>query len=212
MPARVAPLLLAAATALALSGGSCSSDKSNGDDPTLPTTRQPSTTTTATPEDPYAIPDVIDEAYVNRVLAALDQIDGDVLRRVVANGGIDGEVPKMLRVIYNDPQYEIELESLRSLLGRGLSNFKSPPGNRNTVVSRLVTARDDCIFLEADTDFSEVLRVEPPDVPGEVELFALRPTQAGADPSRRNPTPWSIGHAEVIEAGATPKQRATCDV
>ncbi|HUR17431.1 MAG TPA: hypothetical protein VMZ51_00655 [Acidimicrobiales bacterium] len=211
MRARVAQVLVTAVTVLLLAGGSCKSGKSGGPDPTVPTKPAPATTTTTVPADPYAIPNVIDEAYVNRVLAALDQIDGDVLRRVVATGGIDPEVLKMLRAIYNDPQYEIELQSLRDLLGRGFGNFKSPPGNRRTLVDRLVTAGQGCILIEAETEFSQVLKNEPPDLPEEIELFTLRSIQQGAKERGLNPTPWSIVNAEVIKRGATPKQRATCD-
>lgn len=212
MRARVAPLVAAAVTVLALAGGACSSgdDDSAGPTTTMPAAL-PTTTTTTQPADPYAIPEVIDEAYVNRVLAALDQIDGDVLRRVVANEGIDPEVLKMLRAIYNDPQYEIELEGFRALLSRGLGNFKSPPGNRKTIASRLITARRDCIFLEASTDFSEVLKAEPPDASDEREVFTLRPTQEGANPNGLNPTSWSVVNAEVIGHAEAPKSRATCD-
>ena len=35
----------------------------------------PTATVPTTPPDPYAVPAVIDEAYVNRVLAALDQVE-----------------------------------------------------------------------------------------------------------------------------------------
>ena len=41
---------------------------------------RPAPPTTA---DPYAVPAVIDIAYVNRVLAALDQVDGDATREAV---------------------------------------------------------------------------------------------------------------------------------
>lgn len=211
MPAGVAPLLLAAVTVLALAGGACSSGDSDSADPPLPTKPGVTTTTSApAPADPYAIPKVIDEAYVNRVLAALDQIDGDVLRRVVAEQGIDGEVPKMLRAIYNGTQYEEELEGLRRVLSRGLSNFKNPPGNRMTVVTRLIEVRADCVFMEARTDSSEVLKVVTPEPPDEVELFTLRPRDEGADPGRINPTPWSIANAEIIDRGEVPAGRAKC--
>lgn len=70
MRARATPsvaLLLTLALALL---GSCSSNK---DDPsagaTLPSSStKPPTTTTTTAADPFAIPKVIDEAYVNKVL------------------------------------------------------------------------------------------------------------------------------------------------
>lgn len=189
--------------------GACSSSGSNETADTTVPTAPPETTTTAA-GDPFAIPDVIDEAYVNRVLAALDQIDGDVLRSVVANGGINPEVPTMLRAIYNDPQYEEELDGLRRVLSRGLDNFKNPPGNRKSFVERLIEARRDCVFVEVKTDSSEVLKTVPPEPPNEVEIFTLRPTADGADPTGLNPTPWSVANAEIIDRGDVPPGRATC--
>ncbi|MDP9404168.1 MAG: hypothetical protein M3P85_12775 [Actinomycetota bacterium] len=212
MHARIAPLVLGAVAVLTLAGGACSSSKgSDRADPVVPVPTAPAETTTTAAPDPFAIPEVIDEAYVNRVLAALDQVDGEALRRVVATEGIDADVLPMLRAIYNDPQFALELESLRSVLARGLDNFKTPPGNRKTTVARLISASPNCILLEAETEFSDVLRTETPDVPDEVELFTLRPTQQDANPSRVNPTPWSVGNAEVIKRGEMPKKRATCE-
>jgi len=48
----------------------------------------PGPTTTTAPADPYAVPEVIDAAYVNRVLAALYAIDGDTTREVLATGRV----------------------------------------------------------------------------------------------------------------------------
>jgi hypothetical protein len=45
---------------------------------TRPTTT--STTTTTEPEDPWAVPDQIDEAYVQRVLTELYRLDGEARR------------------------------------------------------------------------------------------------------------------------------------
>lgn len=212
MRAPAARLLLAAVTVLALAGGACSPEGSGSAGTTRPTKpAEPTTTTTTQPSDPYAIPEVIDEAYVNRVLAALDQIDGDVLRRVVATGGIDAEVPKMLRAIYNEPQYEEELDAIRRVLTRGLDKFRNPPGNRRTIVARLIEVRADCVFFEGRTDSSAVLKEVDPEPANEVEIFTLRPTEDGADPAGINPTPWSIANAEIIHRGDVPAGRATCD-
>jgi hypothetical protein len=41
-----------------------------------PTATVPSAPITTQPADPYAVPDVIDAAYVNRVLAGLDAVMG----------------------------------------------------------------------------------------------------------------------------------------
>ncbi|HVE46393.1 MAG TPA: hypothetical protein VNA57_06565 [Acidimicrobiales bacterium] len=208
MPARVAPLLLAAATVLALSGGSCSSDKSNGDDPTLPTTRQPTPTTTTTPEDPYAIPKVIDEAYVNRVLAALDQIDGDALREVVSKGAVTFESVERIRAIYNDPEYEQQSDGLRDVV-KDLGRFRNPPGNRKTTVLRLPHVNTTCIVTNVTADFGQVVISPPTTEPGEFQLLILERTQSGADPKRLNPTSWSIRHDEVLREGQRQDER--CD-
>ena len=73
-PGGVGVLLLVGLVVLGACGG--------GDDDALgPTATLPQATTTT---DPYAVPAVIDEAYVNRVLAGLDQAVGEVTRLVVS--------------------------------------------------------------------------------------------------------------------------------
>ncbi|MEO7836075.1 MAG: hypothetical protein ABIS21_00360 [Acidimicrobiales bacterium] len=200
---------LAIITALALAGGCSSSTRDDTADPTVPTTTE-ETTTTAAP-DPFAVPEVIDEAYVNKVLAALDQVDGEALRRVVTNGTVQIEVSSMVRAIYNDPQFEQELGGLFKVFAEGLEPFKNPPGNRRRTVTRFGTGSPECIFTEVHSDFSAVLKAPPPDPPGEVEIVTLRPTQTGADPENHNPTPWSVSNSEVIKTGEVPAERARCD-
>lgn len=206
MRARVAPLVVAAVTVLTFAGGACSSDDDDSADPTLPTQPAATTTTvTGQPADPYAVPAVIDEAYVNRVLAALDQINGDVVREVISSRSVSIDSVERIRAVYNDPEFEVELNGLRRLLKNDLTRFRDPPGNRKTVVRQINVARRDCVALEALVDFSEVVRDPAPAVGGEYEAITLRPTQPGADPQRLNPTGWSVGHDEVVEPGAVPK-------
>lgn len=174
-------------------------------------TPPPSTSTTTAPSDPYAVPAVIDEAYVNRVLAALDQLDGDVTRRVVATRLPGTDDLPLLRAIYNDPQLQIELDKLVRLAQRGFTQFKMPPGNRRTTVLRLVTSQSDCILSETRTDYSQVVLSPQQDSPDEVFLVTLRPTQPRADPQNINPTPWSFAHTQVSKRGETPSERARCD-
>jgi hypothetical protein len=186
-------LLVVALTSLAACNG-------DGADNTLP----------PPPPDPYAVPAVIDEAYVNRVLAALDQVEGDVVRHLVATRRADDYGSTRLRAIYNDPQYQLELDALMRSAKTDLSEYKTPPGNRKSAVIRLATRRSDCILAETTRDFSGVVRAPPPRRADEVDLVTLRPTQADADPKNFNPTPWSIGNAEIIKAGQTPDVRAQC--
>src|SRR5581483_2350776 len=60
--------------------------------PTVP----PTAPTTTTPADPYAIPATIDAAYLNRVFLALEHIDGDATRLIVANKKLVPEAARHL--------------------------------------------------------------------------------------------------------------------
>ena len=186
--------------ALALAAG-CNGKADGGPETTLP----PPPTASTAPADPYAVPAVINEAYVNRVLAALDQVEGDVIRNLVAT-----RVPQIadtmrLRAIYNDPQFQLEFDDLLAFARTDLSQFKVPPGNRKTAVTKVVTARPDCTYVEASTDFADVVRVPPTQPADQVKAITLRRTQDGADQQDLNPTPWSISNAELIKRGEAPK-------
>lgn len=199
----VRSLVLVAALALV---ASCNGGSGDGPATTLP----PPPTSTSAPADPYTVPAVIDETYVNRVLAALDQVEGDVIRSLVATRLPQLDDTVRLRAIYNDPQFQLELDALIKSAKTDLSEYRTPPGNRKTIVARLVIARGDCILLEAAKDFSEVVRIAPPTPPDDLDVITLRPTQAGADPKNLNLTPWSISNAEVIKRGQPPEARAQC--
>jgi hypothetical protein len=192
-------LLLIAALALA---AGCNGKADSGADTTLP----PLTTASTTPADPYAVPAVIDEAYVNRVLAALDQVEGDVVRSLVANRVPQIDDTSRLRAIYNDPQFQLEADGLIKTTQTGLGQYKNPPGNRKTAVTRLVIVRPDCILVEARTDFTEVVLVLPERPADQVKAITLRRTQDGADQRDLNPTPWSISNAELIKQGSSPQE------
>lgn len=187
----------------------CSPSGTKGPETTVPTapTATTASTTSAVPiTDPFAVPPVIDEAYVNRVLAALDAVEGNVLRRVVASGSVEAEATAGLRSIYNDPEYELELKVLLEDLTTGLDRIKRPPGNRRTVVKRLVSGDSSCVLAEVDMDFSELLAAPQPRV-DEIIMVAIKPTQAGANPAALNPTPWSFSYIEVVDKGAEMKEQ-----
>ncbi|HSH61493.1 MAG TPA: hypothetical protein VK988_17985 [Acidimicrobiales bacterium] len=192
--------------ALALAAG-CNGKAGGGPAATIP----PSSTSTSAPSDPYAVPAVIDEAYVNRVLAALDQVEGDVVRSLVANRVPQVDDTARLRAIYNDPQYQLEVDGLLRQAQRGVMAFKTPPGNRKTTVSRVITARPDCILVETSTDYSDVVLAPAPAGANEgVFLVTLRPTQPSADPHSLNVTPYSVSNSEVLRPGEAPKERSVC--
>lgn len=160
-----------------------------------------------TVEDTFAVPDVIDAAYVNRVLAELNRIDGDFNRLLVKTHTVEPKARALLRAIFNDPALDDEMRSLETL---DYGNFKRPPGNRRTTVTEVVTGRPTCILAKVTYDFSAVA-VATGSYPGEVDIVTLRPKQEGADPHGKNPTPWAFSHLEQIGADETPPDEARCD-
>ena len=79
----------------------CSDSSSDKASPAATVATEPAPTTTI---DPYAVPPVIDVAYVNRVLAELDRVMGDVTRLVVRTRTIPPEAYDRLRALYPDDE------------------------------------------------------------------------------------------------------------
>ena len=186
----------------ALLAGSCSGGGSGGDDDgrsgaTVPedTASASSTTTVADGAGEFAVPAVIDEAYVNRVLAELDRVQGDVFRRIVATGSFAQSELVPLRAVFNDPELSGQAQGFASLVG-SIDKAKNPPGDNRTTVVRLLTARPECIYAETTIDLSATV-LEPP--PPRTAWVALRPSQAGSDPQDLNPTPFSIAAEHTTE-------------
>jgi hypothetical protein len=174
---------VAAAVAMVLITAACS-----GDDPGAQprTTVPPAPTTT----DPYAPPPVIDAAYLNRVLAALDQVVGDVVRMMVRDRALTAEAEERLRAVYadGDAAFTLHRDGLRQDAKEGVAGARSQPGNQATTVSKLISVRTDCIFAEVRRDFSAV--VDRPDPEQAVLWVGLKPLDPSRDPKGLNPTPW----------------------
>lgn len=96
LPAALAALALLASAACSDGGGA--SKGSAGANPTL-ATEPPRTTTT----NPYAVPAVIDVAYVNRVLLGLDAAVGDIVRLIIQTRNIPPEALDRLSAVYAEP-------------------------------------------------------------------------------------------------------------
>jgi hypothetical protein len=142
------------------------------------------TTTT----DPYAPPPVIDAAYVNRVLAGLDQVVGDVVRMVVRDRSVTPEAEGHLRAVYGDRWLKITADGLGKDAKESLAEIRPDPGNKVTTVSRLLSASADCIFAQVQRDLSPVVYRPNPEVA--VQWVGLKPLDRTRDPRRLNPTPW----------------------
>jgi hypothetical protein len=169
-----------------LLAGACA-DKSEPLGPTA-TLAQPTTTT-----DPYAIPPVIDEAYVNRVLAGLDAIVGDAVRHVMRTRLLDEEVFYLLRAVSsNDDTFRLKMDGLQEDLFAGMSGYRAEPGNKTTIVVRLLSASSTCLFAEVQKDFSAV------NATGEshlsTEWVALVPIDLARDTAKHNATRWMFAY------------------
>ncbi len=164
----------------------CASD----DEPAAPTATL-GTAAPTTAADPYAIPAVIDEAYVNRVLAGLDAAVGDVVRMVVRERGIPYEAEERLQAIYIDGKaWQLTIDLLQEDSLDNFASYKPNPGNLNTTISRLITATKQCVFAEVSRDYSAVgIHPEPPVTQ---EWVALRPLTPERDPKGYNPTRWGF--------------------
>src|SRR5439155_26506082 len=92
-------------TVIALAAGACSSGKSSSVADASPTsTVPPPTTSTTVGVD--QIPPVITVEYAQRVMNALDKLEGDVTRLLVAKRVPTLEFKQMLTALYDEPAFD----------------------------------------------------------------------------------------------------------
>lgn len=195
LPAALAALALLASAACS-DGGDASKGSAGANptlatepahvNPTLATVPAPTTTT-----NPYAVPAVIDAAYVNKVLVALDTVLGDAIRSMVAAGTITTDGYDKLRAIFGNTELLQNAVSLLEIQMRdGFREYKRSPGNRKTVVSQLISARPTCIWSRVERDYSAVDAI--PGTPVNPQWVALKPLDPSRDPKHLNPTSWAL--------------------
>lgn len=177
-----AGLLVVGLAAACLAG--CGSGDSAADGPTATLGTAPPVT------DPYALPEVIDAAYVNRVLAALDQAVGDVVRIVVSTRTLSPEAIERLQAWYLGDALQLKFGNFQRDIFNDFTMYRQNPGNKKTVVTSLITARPNCIFAEVSRDFSAVGANPDPNLSR--QWTALVPANRNKDVGYYNPTPWML--------------------
>jgi len=177
---RTASVVLAA---VLLMGGACRQER----EPLGPAATLPVGTTTT---NPYAVPTVIDEAYVNSVLAGLDHAYGDVTRIVVSTRSLPPEVLARLKALYAGELLQLQIDLIAFDLAQGLPGYLQPPGDHHSVVTRIISIRPTCIFAEITRDASEVVR--SPDQTYSTQWVALVPAGRSTDLEDFNPTGWAF--------------------
>ncbi len=156
-----------------------------------------------TPPEPATPPPSDQEATLNRVLAELDGVMGDLQRILVRERRITTEVTDRLQAIYTGPELLNQIDAFRADVAAGLARYKASPGNRVTTVTRLITADPMCVFAEVERDYSPITEGPPP--PRARLYVILVPKREADDPRRLNPTPWAMLYDGVQEDGSQPE-------
>lgn len=170
-------------------------------------TEPPRTTTT----DPYALPAVIDAAYVNRVLAGLDAAVGDVVRIIVDTKTIPREAYDRLRALYaTDSQLQLAIDSFQRDLREGLAGYRLPtPGDLRTSVAEMLSTSSSCIFVKATRDYTAIsTNTSLTDDP---LWIAIRPLDTSRDPAGHNTVGWAYLY-EGFERGFREPTPSPCAV
>src|SRR4051812_29229667 len=176
IPAIVAMLLLAA----------CSPKSTGAAAPPATVATEPARTTTT---GPYDRPPVIDAAYVNRVLAGLDGVYGDVTRMVVSTKRLPPDALARLRAIYDDDAaLQLKLDAIQTVGLTQLAQLRPNPGNQVTTITNLITVRPKCVFASVNRDFSQLV-ANPAGV--DHLWVAIVPLNPAHDPDHYNLTSWS---------------------
>lgn len=178
IPVLRAAAALAAALTLSACGGS-----------SAPAAQARVPSTTIPPADPYAVPAHITPAYVQRVLDALDAVDGDATRLIVANRALVKPALYRLEAIDSQSWFGEMTNTWAGQIAQGLTNYQASPANKRDAVQHLISSSRSCIFVKVTTDYSAVARSHGPP---QVNYIVLRPSPPPAAYDDFNPTPWVI--------------------
>jgi hypothetical protein len=175
--------------------GACSGGSRSGGTagPTVPEERSTTTSSsTSTTLDPaaYAVPETIDQAYVQRVVSAYDHVLGDAIRALKRDGGLSDDFLKHLLAIYTEPEFEFQQKAWREAIATGrVQRTSENPGDPQTTVGELSEATPVCIIARADRDNRANFTGTPIESPQDEYVVLVR-KNPNRDPLALNPTPW----------------------
>jgi hypothetical protein len=185
--------------ALAVAG--CTKSAGAPPEPTVPTA--PSTSSTTAPIDVSVIPPVIDEPYLTAVLAALDEVDSEATRMIVAAKNLTPAAADYLNAIYSDEEFTRQVDRWYDSFAEDLQlgGIRPSPGNRVTTVDRIIATSPSCVWLAVRRDYSAV-NFDPG--PRRVEYVSLEPLDRSNDPRSLNRTAWMITEDGFLSNGGEP--------
>ena len=201
---KVAAVIAAGIAAAMVMLGACASPPEPSTPAAAPPTAAPpdgAPTPTESPTDPYAIPEQIDEAYVERVLEGLGESYARAARLTQSAGHVTAEARAILRSTHGDESFRDAVADFETAASSGPGvAFRSSLTPLRAKVVRLQDAQQGCLFALVVQDASGLF-----DGAREEELYIQlvpKPEQAGA--ADLNPTPWVIeGVAPTPKPGTT---------
>jgi hypothetical protein len=186
-----------------LAGVGCSDhgdDATRGPSATV-RTEPPTTTTSVVPVD--QVPAVIDVAYVQRVIDALDHVEGDAVRALVSAREPNRAFYERIRAIYLDPQFDRVQTSYGRSAAQEMVERRADPEDPVTMIDRIIKVNGDCVFAAVTRDFGPILKVPPTEERKKGYIgFGLKKPEL--DPSHGNPTAWMIGLDGTTSSGEEP--------
>ena len=170
--------------------------------PTATVRKEAATTpTSVVPVD--QVPAVIDVAYVQRVIDALDHVEGDAVRALVSAREPNLAFYERIRAIYLDPQFDRVQTSYGRSAAQEMIELRDHPEDPVTRIDQNIKVTGDCVFAAVTRDFGPILKVPPTDELKKGYIgFGLKKPEL--DPSRRNPTAWMIGLDGTTSSGEEP--------
>jgi hypothetical protein len=136
------------------------------------------------------VPEVIDAAYVGRVMQALDHLYGEAVRHLAQSRTVDEQFLKYLVAIYNPRMFNLTQDAWVKLQARGFPSLRSAPDDPGLRIEALARADRGCVVIQGDHALSPMFeRDDPPNHHRFVALVPLNPTR---NPSGLNPTPWTL--------------------
>jgi hypothetical protein len=203
-----------AIVAVALAGLLLAGCGGGGEPQVAPATVEPATPSPTaspepepTPDDPYAVPEVIDEEYLNRVFEALEAIAGDATRIIVAEKMYPPEADDLHLAIYTGPALQAVRDEWLDILivDPQLEGYRDPPGDLFVTTKQVLEITERCIFVEVTRDYTGVIAADPPP---ETIYLALKRTE---DPEPPNPTPWVVNRQARLAEGVEQPEASLCD-
>jgi hypothetical protein len=165
------------------------------------------------PEDPYAVPDEIDEAYVERVINAILEVRSEIIRGALQQSQGENLDPDLVALHFSTTEGRQRMNGLESFQ-RYIDDPESQSallpadelGNSTFNAEELIHVEPErCIIVVGQWDRRQV---SPEADSDEYVAFSLSRVDSSAEASEGNPTPWQWrGNTALVDTEDQPIDR-----